>query len=89
LLTTALTIFGFALKSIRAIDRGSFADLGLYLREHPAIISTLERVHVNLFPSAPETITMIFVIRVASNTAIALLLACVLFRRREVPYGAD
>jgi ABC-2 family transporter protein len=89
LLTIGLTIFGFALKSIRAIARGSLADLGLYLREHPAIISTLERVYANLFPSAPATITLIFVIRVASNAAIALLGACILFRRREVPYGAD
>ncbi|MDQ3280225.1 MAG: hypothetical protein M3Q69_02300 [Acidobacteriota bacterium] len=49
-------------------------------------VVTVER---NLFPDAPPRIDRNWLLLVWCNAAIALVLACLAFRRREVPYGAD
>jgi hypothetical protein len=43
----------------------------------------------NLFPSTPYGFSREWLLLVLANAAIAILLACLAFRRREVPYGAD
>lgn len=43
----------------------------------------------NLYPEFPARFDRDWLLLVLSNAAIALLLACIAFRRREVPYGAD
>jgi hypothetical protein len=49
----------------------------------------LALVAQNLFPSAPPSFDLRWTMMVISNAAVAVLLACFVFRRREVPYGAD
>lgn len=46
-------------------------------------------VENNLFPDTPYGFSREWLLLVLSNAAIAILLACLAFRRREVPYGAD
>ena len=60
-----------------------------FVREHPAIRNFLIATTTNLFPSAAETFDWRWMLMVASNAAVVLLLACLVFRNREVPYGAD
>jgi ABC-type transport system involved in multi-copper enzyme maturation permease subunit len=43
----------------------------------------------NLYPDAPSHSDGPWLLLVLSNAAIALVLACFVFRNREVPYGAD
>lgn len=43
----------------------------------------------NLYPDAPSRFDGPWLLLVLSNAAIALVLACFVFRNREVPYGAD
>jgi ABC-type transport system involved in multi-copper enzyme maturation permease subunit len=49
-------------------------------------ISTVIR---DLFPSPPPSFDSHWTMMVISNAAVAVLLACYVFRQREVPYGAD
>lgn len=46
-------------------------------------------IQSNLYPDTPYTINREWVLLVLTNAAIALVLAALAFRRREVPYGAD
>jgi ABC-type transport system involved in multi-copper enzyme maturation permease subunit len=64
----------------------AFAAAG---RRWPAVSRALEQVMNNLYPEAPRSLDSKWLLLVLSNAAIALLLACLIFRRREVPYGAD
>lgn len=88
----AMTVAGamaIAGMSQATTSTGLFVRLGRFLFEHPAIVRGLHHVENNLFPEAPRGFDRNWTLMVLSNAAIALLLACVLFRRREVPYGAD
>ncbi len=58
-------------------------------RKWPSLPRVLEQVNRNLFPDAPGSIDAQWLLLVLSNAAVALALACLIFRRREVPYGAD
>lgn len=53
------------------------------------VTRALRVVDQNLFPNAPPRLDRDWLLLVACNAAIALLLACLVFRRREVPYGAE
>lgn len=69
---------------------GLVVRLGRFLYAHPAITRGMNHVSNNLFPDAPHGVfDRNWTLMVLCNAAVALLLACVLFRRREVPYGAD
>ena len=46
-------------------------------------------VQNNLFPDAPAAFNVDWLLLVLSNAAIALVIACFAFSKREVPYGAD
>jgi len=55
----------------------------------PELLKAIRWVHGNLFPETPSGFDRNWLLLVACNAAIALLLACLAFRNREVPYGAD
>lgn len=63
--------------------------LGEFLTRHTEIDRALLVVENNLFPDAPLAIEGRWMLMVLVNAMVALLLACLAFRRREVPYGAD
>jgi ABC-type transport system involved in multi-copper enzyme maturation permease subunit len=59
-------------------------------RKFPAALtSALRSVQHNLFPDTPPGFDRNWLLLITSNAAIALVLACLVFRNREVPYGAD
>lgn len=69
--------------------RNSRTAIGRFLNEHIAIERAFLFVDRNLFPEFPPGFHRDWLLMVLSNAAIALVLACVAFRRREVPYGAE
>ncbi|MGZ5449695.1 MAG: ABC transporter permease subunit [Thermoanaerobaculia bacterium] len=75
----------FALGMIRQ----SRNAVGRFLNEHIAIERGLSIVDNNLFPDVPPRLDGPWILMVLANAAVALVLACLAFRRREVPYGAD
>lgn len=81
-------ITGF-LVMLQSSRRGLFAVLGSFVRDHPVIPRAVLWLSRNLFPEPPREVNTSWLLMVASNAALALLVACLLFRRREVPYGAD
>jgi ABC-type transport system involved in multi-copper enzyme maturation permease subunit len=69
---------------------GEMAAIGAFLRAHPGVIEAVNTVSKNLFPDDPFIpFDRSWFLMVLSNASVALLLACVIFSRREVPYGAD
>jgi ABC-type transport system involved in multi-copper enzyme maturation permease subunit len=76
---------GMALGMIRQ-SRGG---IGRFLSEHTVIERTLGAIDRNLFPEVLPRLDGQWTLMVLANAAVALVLACLAFRRREVPYGAD
>jgi ABC-type transport system involved in multi-copper enzyme maturation permease subunit len=69
---------------------GEMAAVGRFLREHPGFISGLRWMEKNFFPDDPLIpFDRNWILMMLCNATIAVLLACVIFSRREVPYGAD
>lgn len=60
-----------------------------FLERHPGIELRLISVDDALFPSVPPQWTAAWTLRTLAIAAVALVLACLAFERREVPYGAD
>jgi hypothetical protein len=58
-------------------------------RQVPAVLQAIGAIDTNLFPDRPLSVDRDWLLLAASNAAVALVLACLTFRRREVPYGAD
>jgi len=85
-----LPMISSLLSMMRNAASGEMAVFGAFLRKHPGILEAMAKINYNLFPDAPlipfdrNWIVMMF-----CNASVALLLACVIFSRREVPYGAD
>lgn len=77
------------LEMILAIVRQSANAAGAFLLQHPQVELGLKVVEQNLFPDRPRLLDEGWTLMVLSNAAVALVLACLAFRRREVPYGAD
>jgi ABC-type transport system involved in multi-copper enzyme maturation permease subunit len=69
--------------------RSSTNAVGMFLRGHMELDRVLLTIDQNLFPDLPPRLDPAWIMMVLSNAAVALLLACLVFRRREVPYGAD
>lgn len=85
-----LSMLSGFLQIISRLDRGAFAPFAAFLRGHPGVIQTIRTIDQNLYPDPPSIpFDRNWLLLVVSNAAIALLLACLIFRRREVPYGAD
>jgi ABC-type transport system involved in multi-copper enzyme maturation permease subunit len=82
-------IFGLLSMMKNAVS-GEMGAIGAFLRAHPGVVETLGTVSKNLFPDDPSIpFDRSWILMVLSNASVALLLACVIFSRREVPYGAD
>ena len=77
------------LMTIFAIIRQSQNAIGRFLSEHAAIERALYTIEQNLFPEVLPRLDAEWMLMVLANAAVALALACLAFRRREVPYGAD
>lgn len=61
-----------------------------FLTAHPGIASGVRAVEQNLYPSLPNgTIDRRWLVMVFTNAIVAVTIACFIFRKREVPYGAD
>jgi ABC-type transport system involved in multi-copper enzyme maturation permease subunit len=81
--------FNVALYLVLQVALGmtiGFASVG---RRWPELTEVLQHVMNNLFPEPPRSLDRQWLLLVLSNAAVALVLACLVFRRREVPYGAD
>jgi ABC-type transport system involved in multi-copper enzyme maturation permease subunit len=61
----------------------------LIARRFPDVVKGIQVIQDNLFPDTPPSFDRQWLMIVLSNAAVALVLACLVFRRREVPYGAD
>jgi ABC-type transport system involved in multi-copper enzyme maturation permease subunit len=89
-LNAALSMLTTMLRTIAGgAGLGSLSRIGDFLRAHPAVITACEAVDRNLFPTPPPDVDGKWVLLMVTNAAVALLIACLIFREREVPYGAD
>ncbi|HEX7152848.1 MAG TPA: ABC transporter permease subunit [Thermoanaerobaculia bacterium] len=88
-LSIGLSVVQGAMGMLQMAREGFFAWLGKILTDFPAIPKAIVWIDQNLFPDAPPRANGSFALMVLSNAAVALVVACLLFRRREVPYGAD
>ena len=70
---------------------GIVSMVGGRSRLTPWIVKTVSTINSNLFPdtAAAASFDRQWTLMVLSNAVVALFLACVIFRKREVPYGAD
>jgi ABC-type transport system involved in multi-copper enzyme maturation permease subunit len=80
-----LTTSEVALALLRQLPNA----VGRFLTQHTWIERGRQFLEHNLYPERPLRFDAAWSLLVLSNAAIALLLACLAFRRREVPYGAD
>ncbi|HUP45157.1 MAG TPA: ABC transporter permease subunit [Thermoanaerobaculia bacterium] len=78
-LQIALSISMAILGLLRA--RGTWND--------PLLERAIAAVDQTLFPEAAGGMDPEWLLRVGATAAVALVLACLAFQRREVPYGAD
>jgi ABC-type transport system involved in multi-copper enzyme maturation permease subunit len=82
-------IFGL-LSTMKSAVSGEMGKIGAFLRAHPSVLQTLGTIQHNLFPDDPSVpFDRNWILMMLCNASAALLLACVIFSRREVPYGAD
>ena len=83
-------LFGLNMLGVGlALARQAQNALGEFLRQHTIIERGLSVVEQNLYPDLPPGVDSQWLLMVLANAAVALALACLAFRRREVPYGAD
>lgn len=75
--------------ALLAAVRMSQSALGQMLARFPILERSIEVTAANLFPDVLPRFDRQWLLMVLSNAAVALVLACFAFRRREVPYGAD
>jgi ABC-type transport system involved in multi-copper enzyme maturation permease subunit len=82
-------MFGLLSMMKNAVS-GEMGKIGAILREHPGVLEGFAAIRTNLFPDRPATpFDRNWILMMLCNASVALLLACVIFSRREVPYGAD
>ena len=82
-------IFGL-LSMMKSAVSGEMGKIGAILREHPGILEAFGSIRRNVFPEPPAVpFDRNWILMMLCNASVALLLACVIFSRREVPYGAD
>jgi ABC-type transport system involved in multi-copper enzyme maturation permease subunit len=96
LIVALLTLLGSLTRAYFnvALYFGTMMFLGLLIpisaRKLPEQVTrALQVVSQNLFPNAPSQFSTDWLLLVTSNAAVALVLACLIFRKREVPYGAE
>lgn len=82
-------IFGLLSMMKNAVS-GEMGKIGALLREHPGFLEAFGAIRRNIFPENPSIpFDRNWILMMICNASAALLLACVIFSRREVPYGAD
>jgi ABC-type transport system involved in multi-copper enzyme maturation permease subunit len=82
--------FGLAaLMAVLGFVRVTGNSVGRFLEQTPSVDRGVALVHSSLFPEFPLRLDPHWLAMVLIEAAVALLLACVAFRTREVPYGAD
>ena len=69
--------------------RVSRSAIGQILEQYPGIEKIVARIDQTLYPEFPPSFQWQWIGVVLKTAAVALALACVAFRSREVPYGAD
>jgi ABC-type transport system involved in multi-copper enzyme maturation permease subunit len=78
------------LGMMRNAASGEMAVIGAFLRAHPGVLKAVAAIDNTLLPDAPLIpFDRNWIVMILCNASVALLLACVIFSRREVPYGAD
>ena len=78
------------LSMMKGAVSGEMGKIGALLRAHPGFLEGFAAVRRNLFPDNPSApFDRNWILMMLCNASAALLLACVIFSRREVPYGAD
>lgn len=77
------------LESVIGVVRVKGGAVGAYLEAHPGLERGLTAFDDFLFPVAPQQLQWPWILRIVATAAVALLLACLAFQRREVPYGAE
>jgi len=83
-------LIGFSMLTVvLGLIRQSRNAFGRFLSDHPIVERALSVVEQNLFPDLPQRLDAEWTLMVLANSAVALVLACLAFRKREVPYGAD
>jgi ABC-type transport system involved in multi-copper enzyme maturation permease subunit len=81
--------FNVAIYFVLQVGLGLVMALVAMGRRFPTMSRALQQVMNNLFPEEPRALDTPWLLMVLSNAAVALVLACLIFRRREVPYGGD
>lgn len=89
LIQIVLTVIQGILGAMKLAREGLALWITQFIERHPIVLQALAWVERNLFPEAPQTFDRDWLLMVWSNVLIAIVLACFLFRNREVPYGAD
>jgi ABC-type transport system involved in multi-copper enzyme maturation permease subunit len=81
--------FNVALYMLLQLGLGIVITITAMGRRFPDLVRVLDQILRNLFPQAPQNIDHRWMLMVLANASVALVLACLIFRRREVPYGGD
>ena len=82
-------LFGLLSMMKNAVS-GEMGKIGTLLRAHPGVLEGFAAARRNLFPDGPLIpFDRNWILMMLCNASVALLLSCVIFSRREVPYGAD
>jgi ABC-type transport system involved in multi-copper enzyme maturation permease subunit len=81
----ALGVAQAVLGAVRVNGTGA----GRILGDYPFIERSIAAVSEFLFADAPPQLHWMWILRVVSTAVVALVLACLAFQRREVPYGSD
>ena len=76
-------------QGILGMMRMKRTGFGNILRDNLWIERALGSIDQILFASPPGSLTMVWLLRTAATILAALVLACLIFQRREVPYGTD
>lgn len=83
-------LIGLSMSAVvMAMLRQTPNAVGRFLTKYTQLERGLAVIDKNLFPELPPRLDTDWTLMVLSNAAVALVLACLAFRNREVPYGAD
>jgi ABC-type transport system involved in multi-copper enzyme maturation permease subunit len=81
-------VVGF-INNVQAGNVPKLAAMGEFLAAHTWVQKTASFIHDQFYADAPALLSADYALLVAANAAIIIVLASMIFLRREVPYGAD
>jgi hypothetical protein len=76
-------------EALLGMTRVQGGRVGKVFEANPMIEKSINSIQNVLFPALPAGFDATWLGRVAFTAAVALAVACLLFERREVPYGAE